>query len=133
MAGVFDAPMRTVMERTGQPVIVDLTLYYFDRYPDPGSELGLQTPDDRMTFEVDETTLGLSTVYEGSEILSPLLSATSIRDLIIRIEGVQDLTWYWIDIHLCTAAWFGEETAPGVLRAPRLWESALAPWLPWVH
>lgn len=133
MAGAFDAPMRAIMARTDQAVTVDLVLYYFDRYPDPGSHLGLQTPDDHMTFEVGAASLKLQVVREGGEILEPLVSATSVRDLVLHIEGVPDLTWYWIDVHLCIKAWFGDETSPGTWDAEDLWDKALVPWLPWVH
>lgn len=133
MAGVFDGPLRTVIARANQPATIDLALYYFDRYPDPGSDLGLQTPDDRMTFEVDEASLRLQVVREGGEILAPVVSATTLRDLVLRIEGVPDLTWYWIDVHLCVKAWFGGDDIPGAWDAAELWNCALQPWLPWVH
>lgn len=133
MAGVFDTPLRAVMANTGQPVTVDLTLYYFDRYPDPGSQMGLQTPNDRMTFEVSDADLTLQVVREGGTILHPLLTATSLRDLILHIEGVPDLTWYWIDVHICAQTWYGDTETPNVWDAAALWEAALAPWLPWVH
>lgn len=133
MAGAFDAPARAVIAQTGQPLTLDLALYYFDRYPDPGSDLGLHTPDDRITFEIADDNLALETVREGGEILTPLSTATSLRDLVLRIEGVPDLTWYWIDIHLCAKAWFGDETTADAWDAAALWRNALAPWLPWVH
>lgn len=139
MAGVFDAPLRSLLTNCGQPVSVDLTLYYFDRYPDPGNEIGVRTPDDRLTFTIRDRSLTFEVVREGSSILAPLATATSLQDLVLRTEGVQDLTWYWIDVHICVQAWYQEaQTQPDAgtsetWNGTELWNRALAPWLPWVH
>jgi len=135
MAGVFDVPLRALLASCRQPVIVDLALTYFDRDPDPGNEIGVRTPNDQLTFAIRDESLTFDVVREGGDILAPLVSATSLRDLVFRLEGVQDLTWYWIDVHICVQAWYqGEHTDDGeAWDATTLWEYALAPWLPWVH
>ena len=133
MAGVFDAPLRAVMERVDQPVTVDVALTYFDRYPAPTSSAEPPTPDDRLVFEVDPGPLTLKTLRKGGQHLAPLVSAQTLRDLVLRIEGVPDLTWYWIDVHLCIKAWFEDADAQSGWDAADLWAKALAPWLPWVH
>jgi len=135
MAGVFDTPLRSLLIRCRQPVIVDLALTYFDRHVGRGNETGVPTPNEKLTFTIRDTSLTFDVVREGGDILAPLVSATSLRDLVFRIEGVQDLTWYWIDMHICVQAWYqGEDTIDGeVWEATVLWDNALAPWLPWVH
>jgi len=135
MAGVLDTPLRSLLARCHQPVIVDLALTYLDRRPDPGHEIAVRTPNDQLTFAIRDESLTFDVVREGGDILAPLVPATSLRDLVFRVEGVQDLTWSWIDVHICVQAWYqGEDTGDGeAWDATTLWDNALAPWLSWVH
>jgi len=135
MAGAFDAPIRSMLTIGSQPVIIDLRLYYFDRLPNAGGEVGARTPQDQVSYTISDESLAMETATLGGQVLAPLASVTSLRELALRIEGVQDLTWYWIDIRICLKAWY-----KGVIEEPSdawdastLWDSALWPWLPWVH
>jgi len=135
LAGAFDAPVRAVLAAAGQPVLVDLSLYYFDRLPTEATEAARPVPDDRVSFAIHDDSLAFVCTNPGGDSLAPLASVGSLRELAIRVEGTPDLTWYWIDVRICVKAWYiGPESGGNTLwRPPDLWQRALAPWLRWVH
>ena len=129
LGGLFDSPMRTVLSRSGQPITVSLDLFRADSLPANLACQGLQ--DDHLSFAVLDDTLLLHPTQVATAELAVLDDAATLRELVIRMEGVQDLSWYWILVSLGIEVAYGHEESDW--DAGELWHNALEPWLPWVH
>ncbi|MCU0520827.1 MAG: hypothetical protein MUF84_09060 [Anaerolineae bacterium] len=129
VGGLFDPPLRTVLTRSGQPVTIDLDLYRAESVP--AAIAARVLPDDRLSFVVLDDTLLLHPVRIASDELSELNDAATLRELVLRIESVRDLPWYWLVTSIGIQVAYGDED--GDWDAGDLWHRALEPWLPWVH
>lgn len=132
-AGTFDAPIRSVMAATDQPLLVSLELTRFDALPEFGNPVPARYPDDRLVFRIRQDGQALSPVVLPEHELSPLASSMALRDLIMHVEALPDLWWAWIDLQIGVQIVYGHEDSPDAWDAEQLWTRALAPWLPWVH
>ncbi|MGC9467730.1 MAG: hypothetical protein ACP5HS_04005 [Anaerolineae bacterium] len=129
LAGAFETPLREIMARSGRSVQTTLELYHLNHAPGPRTG---HPPDDRLVFTVDETTLRLRPDELAEEELAPLTTASDLRELALWVEGMQDLWWFWIDVHIGISLRYGDEET-GDWGAADLWNKALAPWMSWVH
>ncbi len=129
LAGAFAAPLQEMSACSKSPVWITLNLYHLDRAPGPRAGY---PPDDRLTFAVDATTLALKPQELGEEELAPLTTASSLRELALWIESIEDLWWFWIDVYIGLRLRYAPEDHHG-WTATDLWERALAPWAHWVH
>jgi hypothetical protein len=63
--------------------------------------------------------------------------ARRMQDLVMAIEGIEHVWWYWIDLRIGLRVPYGDGSKPdaaaGIWSAADLWHNALAPWLPWIH
>ncbi|MGC9520851.1 MAG: hypothetical protein ACP5HG_03085 [Anaerolineae bacterium] len=135
LGGVLDAPMREVLQRVGQPLVISLDLYTFDhtRAPAPDGDWSHLYPDDRLTYVLKDESLMLSLAEGAENELARLNQAGHLRELVLQIEAMQDLKWYWIDVYLGVRLRYATEPSEGQWSAAKLWHSALEPWLRWVH
>ncbi len=129
MGGLFDPPLRSMLERSGEPVAVELDLFRVDTLP--AAWAGRGCPDDRLTFAVLDESLLLHPTSTATGELAVLDDAATLRELVLRMEGVQDLTWFWIAVSIGIEVAYGYDE--GDWDAATLWTNALEPWLPWVH
>jgi len=129
LGGSFNAPLQSVLARSAQPIVIDLQLHHADQLT---AVPGIRTsPADQASFSVlDESLLFHPTRLAGSE-LAALNDAATLRDLLLRMEGVRDLSWYWITVSMGVEVAYND--GEGGWDAATLWHNALEPWLPWVH
>ncbi len=127
--GVLDAPMRAVMERTGEPLHIYLNLYEFNHVPDPDADGNV--PDDQLEFSVRGDDLSFTPTVEGKDVLVPLNRATNLQDLVGHFIGLEKMTWYWSNWMIGTYVRYSTDDT-GDWGAADLWHNALEPWLRWV-
>lgn len=136
LAGAFEIPLRTVMDRSDQPVWAQLDLYTLGHEPDPALAPAPALPDDRLAFALLDHTLALTRFTEATAELAPLNGVTDLRELLLRIEGLPGIAWMWIEVRIGVRARYAE-SSPGsdadAWGAQELWDRVLSPWLPWVH
>jgi hypothetical protein len=127
--GKLAEPMRAVLDRSGLPLLVYLSLYEFNNVPD--FETGQTKPNDRLTFVADDDDLHFHQTVEAAGVLAPLNGARDLRDLSARIADLGDISWYWVNfmIGVCLS-YRGDD--PGEWGAPDIWKRALEPWVPCV-
>jgi hypothetical protein len=131
MGGVLDAPMRSIMKRADQDLFIAVSLYDFHH-----AEAGLQTPDDRAVFTVRDASLSLEPVVRPHDDLFMVEYARRMQDLVMAIEGIEHVWWYWIDLRIGVRVAYGKEpddAGEDAWTATELWHHALEPWLPWIH
>jgi hypothetical protein len=94
-------------------------------------------PDDRAVFAVRDDSLALDPVVRPEDDLFMVEYAHRMQDLVMAIEGIEHVWWYWIDLRIGIRVAYGSgeksDAAAGIWGAGDLWQHALAPWLPWVH
>lgn len=129
LGGLFDTPLRTILARSGQPVSIDLELSRADTALAAWTRRGL--PDDRLSFAVLDDTLLLHPTRVAAAELSVLDDAATLRELVLRMEGVRDLSWYWITVSIGIQVAYGDEQSDW--DAAALWHNVLEPWLAWMH
>lgn len=129
LGSLFDGPLRSVLARSAQPIAIDLQLHHADQLT---AIPGIRTPPaDQVSYSVlDELLLLHPTRLAGGE-LAVLNDAATLRDLLLRMEGIRDLSWYWITVSMGVEVAYDDEE--GGWDAATLWHNALEPWLPWVH
>jgi hypothetical protein len=129
-AGVLDAPIQTILERSGQPVVVEIEVFRFNQIPEP--DIVYPWPDDRVTYEIADATLEMAQTEEAGTLLEPLDDVTRLEALIPRIEMLPKLSWYWVNLRIGIHVRYGSRDR-GDWSADELWRRALEPWLPWVR
>lgn len=127
IGGLFDVPLRTILSRSGEPVSIDLDLFHADTLP--AAWAGRAVPDDRLSFALLDETLLLHPTRVAAAELRTLEDAATLHELVLRMEGVQDLSWYWIAVSIGIQVAYGDEE--GAWDAAALWHNVLEPWLPW--
>ncbi len=129
LGDLINVPLNRVLERSAQPIAIDLQLHHADQLT---AIPGIRTPPaDHVSFSVlDESLLLHPTRLAGGE-LAALNDAATLRDLLLRMEGIRDLSWYWITVSMGVEVAYNDEE--GGWDAATLWHNALEPWLPWVH
>ena len=128
---VLDAPMRTVLTRSDLPLEVELALHYAAAAPRP--DYRGTPPADRLAYAILDERLVLHPTVLGRDELAPLNEAATMQDLMMRIEGVENLAWYWISVFIGIRIAYGAPDAGAGWQARDLWQRALDPWLPWLH
>jgi hypothetical protein len=139
--GLADATLRELLDRTQQSVTLSLDLYRFDRVPAastcPGLDfddlpLSASEPDDHLAYTVRDRSLMLSLAEGAENELASLNQAGYLRDLIMQIEGMPDLPWFWIDVRIGVRMAYGQDGTDN-WDAAGIWDRVLSPWLHWVH
>jgi hypothetical protein len=139
--GLADTTLRSLLDRTQQSVTLTLDLYRFDRAPVAGDYPGLGAdenslsaaePDDHLAYTVRDQSLMLSLAEGAENELVPLSQAGYLRDLVVQIEGMPDLPWFWIDVRIGVRLAYGQDGADN-WDAAQVWDRTLSPWLHWVH
>ena len=129
LGGLFGAPMLDVLERSGQPISINVDLHRFDGVAPQGP--GTADAYDHVAFTILDDTLVLHPTRTTLGELAVLNDAIDLRDLVLRVESIRDLTWYWVTFWIGIQARYGDDQ--GNWSARELWLNALEPWLPWVH
>ncbi len=131
LGGLINTPLRALLERSEQPLTIELDLYRADSVPAP--DRGDVWPDDHMAFAILDEGLLLHPIELARAELKPLSEAATLRELVLQIEGVPKLTWYWINVRIGVQVSYGAPDAKDAWDAPELWHRAMEPWLPWLH
>ncbi len=128
-AGALDPAVQKVLERSGLPVRVYLSLYHFNHVPDV--DTGEQHPDDHLAFTISDAGLAFDRLLGAQNELSSLKEAANLRDLAARIERAPNLAWNWINLWVSVQVGYSQDDT-GEWGAAQLWHNALELWLPWV-
>ncbi len=129
-AGVLDAPVRKILARSEQPVVVEIELFRFNQIPEP--DIVYPWPDDRVAYEISDPTLALVQTEEAGTLLQPLDGVIRLELLIPRVESLPKLSWYWVNLRIGIRVRYGSRDR-GDWGAEALWQRAFEPWLPWVR
>lgn len=126
----FNDVLRDIQQCSQSPLSVQLTLQHFNTAQD--MQVGRRIVHDRLRFLLRDERLLLEPEVEAVAELSVLQSATTVQDLVMRIEATPDLAWHWINLVIGVQVGYGG-SGEDVWSAGDLWEHALAPWLPYTR
>jgi len=126
----LDTAMREVLQRSECPLFVSLEAYEFNRVPSRGEDRSI--PDDKIEFVVRSPALKFEDVQKGTNVLARLNDCIDLPELAERLQGAEDVSWYWVDLLIGIKLLYGDK-ATGTWRASDIWRNALEPWTRWVR
>jgi hypothetical protein len=125
----LDAPIMTVLERSQLPVTITADLWH---YRPPDDDLRPRQPDDCIQFETSSAEGPFANVKKSQGMFKRLTECANLQQLAARLDGWDELDWYWINLFIGIKLRYGTEET-GTWGAPQLWRNALEPWAAWVH
>lgn len=128
--GTFVSTIPKIMEQTGLPLTIDLTLYQINQMPDVDSNK--VEPWDESVFVIDDASLTMHQVKEAMKDLTPLNHVESISDLVLKADRIKGINWFWLNLYIGVHVQYGDNDT-GEWGARELWTNALEPWMPFVH
>ena len=136
-AGSLEPALRQLLERSECPVVVWLDAYAFNRVPEREGEAHLVEEDkpqhdDAIEFVVRRQDMRFELSKQANHVLSPLNNCTDLSQLAQRLETLQELHWFWINLLIGIRLRYGARST-GDWGAAEIWRNALQPWMPWVH
>ena len=129
-AGELDVAIQEVLTRSQRPVVVSLNVYEFNRVPEPDTER--QNPHDSVEFTIHNPNGAFQLAQAGTEILAQLNTCANLRELAQRLEPLEGLDYFWLNLLVGIQLQYGTATT-GTWGAAEIWHNALEPWNSWVR
>jgi hypothetical protein len=127
--GELDAPVREVLQRSQVPLSIRADLW---RYRPRDDDMRSRTPDDTIQFRIDSPEAGFQNVKKSEDIFARLNDSTNTQELTARLDGWDELDWYWVNLFIGVKLRYGDEET-GTWRARDIWRNAMEPWADWVR
>jgi len=128
-SGEIDNALQEVLTRSQCPVVVSLNVYEFNHVPKPDTER--RDPHDWIEFVVHYPNSAFQTARAGTEILRELNTVANLSQLAQRLETLNGLDYFWLNLLIGTRLQYGTFTS-GTWGAAEIWHNALEPWNSWV-
>lgn len=130
-AGELDPLVQTVAERSGRPVVANLDMWAVNHPPALDEEP--VAPDDWYELVVAPAGATDQEAWRpDGRLLRPLRGSTGIAEMAQRLEALDGLGYYWLDLSIGVWLRYGDQET-GAWGAEELWRDVFHSWNAWVR